>query len=105
MDLLGLLFSVHHASQSVEVWFEGATKLIVCYLSLPEKRNRDFAGWLAQAEETVLSGAVMLDFEQRARWYGGLAGVMERASRTELLVSEYRDKERQARRRMTAGRR
>lgn len=74
------------------VWFEAATKLAICYLSLPQTGLR-YESLLRDAEEFVLRGEVITSYQDRATWYGGLAGVMKRRGRAGLLRSEYLEKQ------------
>jgi hypothetical protein len=81
------------------VWFEAATKLAVCYLSLAHTGLK-YESLLREAEEFVLRGEVIASYQDRATWYGGLANVMERRGRAGLLKSDYREKEVAARSRL-----
>jgi eukaryotic-like serine/threonine-protein kinase len=87
------------------IWFEAATKLALCYLSMAQTDMQSFEALLRDAEELIRGGVVILNYQDRAAWYGGLASVMERRSRAGLLKSEYRDKEMEARSRLLNQRR
>lgn len=78
------------------VWFEAATKLAVCYLSLAQTGLR-YEPLLRDAEKLIRNGEALASYQDRATWYGGLAGVMERRGRAGLLKSEYREQEEAAR--------
>ena len=81
------------------VWFEAATKLAVCYLSLAQT-GLSYESLLRDAEELVRSGETLANYRDCATWYGGLAGVMERRNRAGLLKSEYHERELAARSRL-----
>jgi serine/threonine protein kinase len=78
------------------VWFEAATKLAICYLSMARTDMQSFEVLLRDAEELVRRGIVIVSYQDRAAWYGGLANVMEKRGRAGLLKSDYRDKEAEA---------
>jgi serine/threonine-protein kinase len=81
-------------------WFDLTTKLAVCRIALGRKRS-EYEGSLREAESLFVSGMVMLSYAERAAWYGGIAEALERTGGAPLLLSELREKEREARRKST----
>ncbi|MCX6627080.1 MAG: serine/threonine-protein kinase [Candidatus Solibacter sp.] len=79
-----------------EVWFDAATKLAVCRLSMtpPDARRAEIL--LKEAEDLVLRGIGVQDYADRAAWYGELASVMENVGRLDLRRSAFRDSQEKA---------
>jgi len=78
------------------IWLEAATKLAVCYLSIPDSDMPRIEELLNGTEELVEIGVGVTTFKDRAVWYGGLADVMEIRGRAGILRSRYRDEQRVA---------
>jgi serine/threonine protein kinase len=87
-----------------ESWFDAATKLAVCHLSMtpPDARRAEIL--LKEAEDLIQHGIGAQDNEARAAWYGGLASIMEKVGRLDLRRSAFRDSQEKALTRIGPGR-
>lgn len=99
VDVLEKLLGKWQKKHRDGVWFEAVTKLAICRLSTAGSDLGDIERLLRSAEELVRRGDVITTYSDRARWYGGLADVMEQRGRAGLLKANFREEEIEARRR------